>query len=251
VLYNPAENSTAAAQGVTRTLNVTGEIQILKPDRVLGLSTIEADVLAINEKGVELAGPSGMSSWRYYSPLTIRRINPNTEYVGISFSMDPNLGYPLMLETLGWTSYALLFQKKQSIDLPFQVTGQSVQILPGVKVLIEEATSQGEDYRYQLKTEFEGTVNPFAMMVSMHEGSILPGYLISEIQLLDAQGSPVNASSGSFGSSMSGSTGKATLTGHGTCSACGGVKTIRFVVVVNPYEVKIPFVLTDIPVPTF
>jgi len=249
-LYNPAENPTQAAEGVSRELAISGQIRVLDPNWVLGLSYTTADCRAIDEQGVEWATSSGMSWMRSYSSLPTRF----PRGVGLSFPMDPNRGYPLLLKEVSWSTYALLFRAKQSVDTPFQVTGQWVQIVPGVKILMEEATSQDGTYRYQFKAEFDGKSNPFTPIAIIREGQALAENLITKIQLLDAKGTPVNDAStggGVFSSSMSGSTGNATCSGSGRCSACGGVKTMRFAVAVNPYEVKIPFVLTDIPVPTF
>ena len=70
---------------------------------------------------------------------------------------------------------------------------------------------------------------------------------------LNANGVDVRSydSSGGFGSSSGGSNTDYTLSGSGSCNACGGVTTIQFQFAVDPYIEEMSYVLYDIPVPTF
>jgi hypothetical protein len=218
---------------------------------VLGISYLEADLRATTEAGAELVGSQqGSLSWRHYSPLFSFG---NYSYMTLSFPMDPNVGYPLLLKEVSWATYALLYRQDKWVDVPFQVTGQWVEIVSGVRIQLTEATSRDGIYRYSFKAEFGGSTNPFMGSVSVSQGETLPGAVISKMQLLDAKGTVINGSgtSGSFGWSMTGGSGTANCTGHGDCDSCGDVKTMRFWVAVSPYEIKLPFVLRDIPVPTF
>jgi hypothetical protein len=173
----------------------------------------------------------------------------------LSFPMDPNLGYLLLLKEVSWTTYALLCREKQSIHILGGTRGK-VQVLPGLKVGMNisgsGSSSSGDVSLYKFEVEFEGTINPFMPLTGIRDGEAIPRYLITKILLVDHKDTPVNESNWTFGQIESDS-----KTGTSTISGCLALPTfyssahIHFVVAVNPYEVKLPFVLTDIPVPTF
>jgi hypothetical protein len=246
MLYNPAEDPDLAAKGTTRTLSVAGYVNINTAGKVLGTILTASDVKAVTETGAELTGSRHMSSsWRSYSDFGIVHGQASTS---LDFPMDPNRGYPVLLKEVSWSLCALMYQQERWIDVPFQVTGQWVQLVPGIKVQFSQAVSQDGVYRYQFGGQYEGPGNPFNNHVSVHEYSPLPWYVVTKMQLLDAKGLPVKPETGS--SSMSGSAGTAACSGNGECDTCGGVKTVRFWVVTGLYEIKLPFVVTDVPVPT-
>ncbi len=243
-LQNPVEHRGMADTGVTRTLGVMAKITIDPLAKVFGTTHSVADLLAVTETGDQLAGPVRGSSYRSYSPLSL----PGYQLTSLAFPMDPNRGYPVLLKEVSWTLYALLYRQEQWTDVPFQATAQWVQIAPGIKVQFTRATSQAGAFQYEFTGRYEGPASPFMGDPSVGEGSPLPWHLVAKIEMLDAKGATIRTSYSDRGQRQS--AGSVVCSGSGEYSASGGVKTMRFRVILNPYEIKLPFVLTDIPVPT-
>jgi hypothetical protein len=249
VLYNPDVNPTMAANGPTRTLVLSGRVDVESNAKLFGLFYVEADLKAVTETGRLLTGSDQSPYGRHYTSFS----NPNSyQYVSLDFAMDPNLGYPLVLKEVSWVTYALMYQQEQWMDIPFQVTGQWIQIAPGIKVQLTQATAHDGVYRYELKGQYEGPVNPFIPIPAISSFESLPWQVVDNAQLLNDKGvaTKLSASGESIHWSASGSGGNATCSGYGECSTCGDVKTMRFRIISGLYEIKLPFVLTDVPVPT-
>lgn len=94
--------------------------------------------------------------------------------------------------------------------------------------------------------------------VHLWDDESLPPAAILSMAILNAEGRSVKDVSGgnggfSSGSSASGSRTQmtGTMSGSGSCSACGDAVTIRFTLGFNLREQEASFTLTDIPVPAF
>jgi hypothetical protein len=154
--------------------------------------------------------------------------------------------------------YALVADKFESADLAFKTTADWVELVPGLKVLVEKATVDGTRYEYQVKSQYDlrkvSYLRPFP---SLSSSAALPERIVLEMQILNEKGVPVGGAggSGAFGSGMSG-TGSGeqmnyTSSGSGTCSDCGQATTFRYRLAVKPYEREVRFVLENVPMPSF
>jgi hypothetical protein len=252
-LGNPAEDQAAA---VTRTLILSIRIPVDPLGKVFGLSNmLPVDAKAATETGAELVGQKGLPGLRTYSALSGR----NDAAMTLRFPVDPNRGYPVLLKEVSWTGYALLYRQEQWIDVPFEVTGQWVQITPGVRVKFTQAALREGTYEYVFEGQYPTQTSPFESGkpgTYAHQGGLhvyadqpLPPCVITQIELLDAEGWTIQPLA-QYTSSRHFPKGTSTCTGGGMGLHSGEVKTMRFWVLTDPYEIKLPFVLTDVLVPT-
>jgi hypothetical protein len=154
--------------------------------------------------------------------------------------------------------YALVADEFEVADLPFRVTPDWVELVPGLKVLVEKVTLEAARYEYHMKSQYDLRKvsylwrGPFASL-----SAALPERIVIEMQILNEKGVPVGGAGGSAGfASSTGGTGSGELmtytsTGSGTCSDCGQATTFRFRLAVKPYEREVRFVLENVPVPAF
>jgi hypothetical protein len=201
----------------------------------------------------------------YDAPRTIRKLTEAGQWVSelqpyhfsVSATLDPNALYPLFLSRLEWSMYALVADGFESADLPFQTTADWVELVPGLKVLVEKATVDGTRYEYQMKSQYDlrkiAYLRPFP---SLSSSGALPERMVLEIQILNDEGVPVGGSGSGGFSSSTGGTGSGeqmnyTSTGSGSCDDCGQATTFRYRLAVKPYEREVRFVLENVPMPRF
>jgi hypothetical protein len=254
-LGNAAEDQAAA---VTRTLILSIRIPVDPLGKVFGLSDmLPVDATATTETGAELIAQRGLSGLRTYSALSSR----NDATMGLRFPVDPNRGYPVLLKEVSWTGYALLYRQEQWVDVPFEVTGQWAEIVPGVKVKFTQAALREGVYEYEFEGQYDTQASPFESGtpgayahqggLNVYENQPPPLCVITQIELLDAEGWTIQPLAQYTSSHHHLPKGTSTCRGGGMGLHSGEVKTLRFWVLTDPYEIKLPFVLTDIPVPTF
>jgi hypothetical protein len=266
-LYNPIRNLTRHGPiAPDRSLSVVGVIEVTDSNGLIGLTTFPADVLALDQDGKEFYRYDGSPFMRMYqTPRTLRvpigrpgpaGLQPYSFSIGTT--LDPNAAYPVLLSRLEWSLYALAADKFETVDLPFQTTADWVELVPGLKVLVEKAAVNGTRYEYQVKSQYDvRKVSYLQPMPRRTDAEVLPEKLVLEMQILNDKGVPVGGAggSGSFGSSMGGGGSGEQMTytssGSGSCSDCGQATTFRFRLAVKPYEREVRFVLENVPVPGF
>ncbi len=178
----------------------------------------------------------------------------------LSFPVDPNVTYPAMFSKIDWTMNVLLVEETKTVDIPFEPNDAWVELTPGFEIMVEEAATEEGKYQYKLKTQYDSTKVGYLMGGSIHlwNDESLPPAAILSMAILNAEGKSVKDVSGGNGgfSSGSGASGSSTqmsgtMSGSGSCSACGDATTIRFTLGFNLYEQEASFTLKDIPVPEF
>ncbi len=247
----------------SRTLSITGEVDIIDSNNLIAFTQYVSDVLATDESEREIpSNPSG-SSMRMYqtlrtSPARAGRAASILPYTfSASMPMDPNAGYPLLIRRLEWSAYALVAGGYEAVDVPFQATQDWVQLVPGLEILVEQATVEANKYQYRIQSRYNSRQVAYLPegVSFIHEGEKLVDRMVIEIQILNAQGKPTGGETGGFGTSYTGSgSGQQktyTINGNGTCSDCGTATTFRYRFAVYPYQQDVRFVLEDIPVPGF
>jgi hypothetical protein len=134
--------------------------------------------------------------------------------------------------------HALIAESLENIDVPFEPNDAWVRLTPDVEIQVREAVCTPGSYRFSIETRPQGGGGMRPLMV----GEPLPGRIVVARQLLGPDGKPDSRPGPSFLPAPIG----------GRSSGSGGnfqIKTIRFVVAVNPTEHKIPFELAHVPLP--
>jgi hypothetical protein len=178
--------------------------------------------------------------------------------LSLNFDMDPNVGYPTWFDQIDFTVEALFTRAIRTVKIPFEASDEWIEILPGYRVQVEEATVEDETYSYRLNTrsdspESRPTSSLFRLGRDEDISNAMPKYMDMGLTFLNADGADViSISQGSSRSSSgSGSDTEYVMSGKGSCSACGGVTTIQFEFAVDPYIAQMFYQLNNIPVPTF
>jgi hypothetical protein len=247
----------------SRSLSIFGEVSIIDSNGLIAFTSVVADAFAADEDGREIPNDSGSFPMRMYRPLHLEPA-PSGLATGlrpypfsISMPMDPNAGYPKLVSRVEWSMYALVASRYEFIEMPFKATEKWLQILPGLEILVEQASAQGNKYQYRVQARVDDRQVAWLSggSVVLREGDELPDRLMLEIEILNAERKPVAGGSGGFSTSTTGSGSgderTYTTTLSGTCSDCGTATMVRYHFVVDPYEQEVRFILRDIPVPTF
>ncbi len=265
-IYNPVEQPNYSG---SRSLAVSSVVDIIDTNGIIGLSSSQRGVLVLDQSGKTLYSTSTdqPSHRTYRSPMSLASLVSSrlasrmlTQHYTTTIPMDPNLGYPTRISELEWSIDALVADTTKQVDIPFAVTTEWAELVPGLEILVEQASVEDTTYSYRIKARYDSTKVQYSggSMVSVSDTRPLPTMILISTDVLNAQGLSVRSqsTSGAFGSSSSSSGGSsnqttATISGSGSCSVCGTAATIRQVFAVSPYEKEARFVLDDIPVPSF
>ncbi len=265
-LYNPAEQPDQQTS-IDRSLSVSGEIDILDVTGLIGLATMPAQAAVFDQDGNEIyRTPSEYSRFRFYRPPRTRPTLGEggivfdlwSEHFGLTIPIDPNVGYPSQLSRIEYSIGVLVAEATETVDVPFATGVEWIELVPGLRILIEEASTSDGVYRYRTQFEYDPNLVSYNSGLTFRLGdeNVPPMALIS-VEVLDANGVSVTerSSGGAFtgGSSSSSSgglvTGTSTMTGN--CSACGEAAIIRYNFAAGLYDQEVLFILENIPVPTF
>jgi hypothetical protein len=265
-IYNPEQQSGGVA---SRSLAVSGKIDVIDPNGLMGLSTTERGILALDQNGgVIYSSSNSKPLTRFYNSPT-GLFGSSAASFGVTLPVDANVSYPSRLSKLQWSIDMLVADTTKQIDIPFAVTTEWAEVLPGLEIIVQEATVEGTTYRYRIKARYDSAkVQYSGGMVMVSPGHPLPGTALISTTVLNAQGVSVTdrSTSGIYALADIGSSSDAPMTasaiesssdtlttaimsGSGSCSGCGAATTIRQVFAIDPYEKEVPLVLEDIPVP--
>ena len=266
--YNWARQPDRDPNVLDRSIAISAEAEIVDTNGLLGLSLLPADVLVLDrDGGVFYRSEASPSFTRFYHPpghgpsfrpggALFYELQPY--HLGVTIPIDTKVEQcPTFLSQVQWSTYALVTDEVETVDVPFEETDDWFELTPGLELLIEKAVAEGTKYQYTVKARYDTNAvsYPPRTTVFVHKYRPLAEKILLEMQFLNAEGKPVGGGSGGFASSTAaaGSDGQtlATSSGSGNCSDCGQVVTIRYRIAVRPYEREIRFVLEDIPVPVF
>lgn len=176
--------------------------------------------------------------------------------VSVFFCVDLSQDLSSSLSLFQWCAYAMYAEDVIEVDVPFAPSDDWLEVMPGVEIQVTKATVECCDYTYWTKVRHAGgTVQAFDALLSPAEP--IADYLVMETSLLGAEGQPISATEDDRVS-------PAIWSGHvdstlWDTAKCGGslnvfftqaeITAIRHVIVIHPYEVKVPFTLTDLPLP--
>jgi len=257
VLSNPEEDSSASGYESQQTLSISCNLYKADLRNLISGTTFlrPSKVSAVDEQNNEYSYDDSDSFFSIHidrTPLPSFLLD-RPIHISLSFPMDPNAGYPVLLSQLSWSIKGLFAHAIRTVKVPFQASEQWIEILPGYNIFIEEAVVEEGKYSYVIKSKYEGPDTLPRSHVVLIGNEPVPQYIDMGMTFLDANGVDVRSysSGGGFSSSGSGSNNEYTLSGRGSCNACGGVTTIQFQFAVDSYIEEMLYVLYDIPVPTF
>jgi len=254
-----------------RSISVLGKIHILDANDLVGMDVSDPCVFqVVDGDGNDVYWqPSFSYHTRQYQELDyisgttvdlqtgalvpVRRLQPYD--ASVSFCLDPNQPHVTSLSSLEWYVYALYAEDLITLEVPFEVSTEWVDVSSGFQIRVEKAGLECDSYVYRTEVRQKSGVVQ-GLNDTLGFGETVADYLVVETRLLDADGEllPRNIPDPDepFWSDWVRGTvvGTASCQGELTCPACTNVASIRHVIAVHPSETKIPFVLTHISVPT-
>jgi hypothetical protein len=257
VLSNPDEDSSASGYESQQTLTISCNLYKADLRNLISETTFlrPSKVSAVDEQNNVYTNDNPDSFFHISIDTTpLPSFLPDRpEHISLSFPMDPNAGYPVLFSQVSWSTKGLFAYAIRTVKVPFQASEQWIELLPDYSIMIEEAMLEEGKYSYLIKAKYEGPDSRPSSHVFLRGDEPVPQYIDMGMTFLDANGVDVRSydGGGGFSSSGSGSGTDYTLSGRGSCNACGGVTTIQFQFAVDPYIEEMSYVLYDIPVPTF
>jgi len=265
-LYNPAVQPNGAAQGPQWSMSLVGIVDIIDPNGLIGWTTTPTSVLALDQDGNVVTSSTANDSMvrRYQQPgsWSVPAGFPSMfsmNHVYLNLPIDPNATYPDLFSRVEWTMNVLVVERSETVDIPFKASETWVELIPGMEVLVEQATVEEGKYQYRIKAQYDSTKVDYLMSASVHlwRDEMPPAAAVLKLEVLNAEGQSVRdlSNGGGFASGVGGSgvNGQMTVTatGSGSCTACGAAATLRYTLVFNMHELEAHFVMKNIPVPEF
>lgn len=269
---NPAITKNQRSAGTSERLSLSCQIEILDPNLVLGTCAtpvIEQAKDGSNADVIIMSKPGPARRSNYEAPRFIRRFStppqspkwktairstlrlsppppPRPQLVNEiqPMPMDIQLDVGLSKQAGGEISrvkgyfYALVAESLEYVDVPFKPSDDWVRLTEDMNIRLKEAQCTDSSFRFNIEVTPKNTASQPILV----EG-YLPGRMVVARQFIDQAGKPTEHFS-AFRH----------LPAHISGSGSGGgsnsqIKSIRFVIGVNPRHCKIPFVLEDIPIP--
>jgi hypothetical protein len=264
-IENPARDPEADPNGL-RQLTVQAGVELVDYENLIGIDRFEMAVVAMDQEGQEIYRTDSPSMSRSYQAtedaLQLAAFTGSADEfkLSVGIPLEADQGYPSSISRLEWSMNALIAETSTTVDIPFEVGEEWIEVVPGLEVLVAEASATEGSYIYKIQAIYDPNLASYGNTWHWHfwADEELPAALMVDMEMLNAAGEPVrgpNTSGGSGGGTSSHSTDEglieATSNGYGRCDACGDVATIRFTFALEPYEVKAQLVLEDVPVPGF
>jgi hypothetical protein len=260
-------------QQVSETLSLSYEVESLDPNLVLGICVepIIEEVTDGEGTNIELILVSSKSSNMNYEALNYRRrfvrprkpawwktairsvlrlppkaktqgrwvneLEPNRMQIGLDVGLSKRGGGDI--GRVKGHFYALVAESLEYVELPFKKSDDWVRLTPNMEIRLQDAQCTEGKFRFSTNRRPAGGAS--MRTLSVHD--YLPSRIVAERILIGKDGKPI---SHQFGIQR--------LPAHllegtnGSGSDCL-IKSIRFVIAVNPKHYKIPFVLEHIPLP--
>jgi hypothetical protein len=251
------------AQIPSRTVSVACAVTVTDPAGIIGFTSTPTGVVVLDERE-NVIHSSPRNEQRWYSPLRYTRTLQDGAWVSelqpysfpIDIPLDPNAPCPFLLDAVQWSMFALVAGQQKTVDVPFVPSKEWIELTAGLQILVEQATVSNGRYQYTIKVKYNRKKALYTMgsVIHVSPGEPAPPAVVMKMDILDAQGKPVQGQSGGAfggGGSFSGSGDEVTGTtsGSGSCSACGTAATIRYTLGLQVGEKEIHFLLENVPVP--
>lgn len=276
--FNPDKPAYGSAP--IRSIVFRGELDIVDPNGLIGLSPVAVNVSAFDEDGKSISAEDKSQSApcyvppRYTTTLWVPTGETRVEIQPHDFKIDLHMDYaapfPTSLSRIEWSMDMLLSDSFQTVDLPFAPSEVGVEVAPGLEILIKKATAKSGSYSYSAQAKYDGKkiALPVSITGSSHDSDALegrdnycwwpdpnlPDVIVTDIDVLDAQGNSLwQRGETTMGvvtdHSDSGDQRTFKWTVDGYCDTCGEAALIRFTLASEPYLKPAQFVLENVPVP--
>ena len=268
-VFNPSYTGQRDLYECGRSITVVGKVHVLDANDLVGMQVVDPDILqVVDSDGNSVAWtPLPWDPLRQYQELKYEYPMSRDTFgmpqavlqpydVLISFCVDPNQKAIRALSLFEWCAYAVYAEDVIEVDVPFEASDDWVKAAPGLQIRVTKATIECCDYTYWTEVKHPGgTVRAFDDPSSPAEP--IADYLVVRTLLLDADGNPIRATEDNrVSSAVWSECVENTLL---NTVKCGGwlltfaaeteIASIRHVIVVHPYEVRVPFAVRDLPVP--
>jgi len=193
--------------------------------------------------------------------------------VPIRLHLAPNSEAPSVLSRVHGYVYALYAEKVIKVDVPFEPVGRWVEVSPDLEILVNPTTppppgpveyEPQEDrmaprrptaplavYTYKTCVQSKTSKSVRALGDQLKDGQFFGPYAVVRTQLSDAEGNTFTFDEQwSRGEDFDGTGAYRTYCRGERRAVNNDYDTIRHVIAVNVREVKIPFTLTNVPVPS-
>jgi hypothetical protein len=134
--------------------------------------------------------------------------------------------------------YAVIAESVENVDLPFEPNDRWVRLTPTLEVQVRQASSTGSSFHCEIEPRPQ---DQFVQPLKLNDP--LPSRLVVARRLLGPDGKPKDFFDG--GASWLPLMVRAGMAG----STDGPIKTLRFVIAVNPTHRRIPFEFHQVPLP--
>ena len=271
-LRNPAV-SEGQEQEVSETLSLSCEAEILDPNLVLGTcrepmieevtdgegANIEVNPMSSRSRRMDYealryrrryVSPAKTARWKTAvrsalrlpprestRPRWVNELEPSRMQINLDVGLSKRGGGEI--GRVKGHFYALMAQSLEHVEVPFKPSDDWVRLTPDMEIQLKEAQCTERSFRFSIKKRLEGGGSIGNLTVQDY----LPGRVVVARQFIGEDGEPTEHFSGirRLPASVTGS-------GSGGGSNCL-IKSIRFVIAVNPTHHEIPFLLENIPLP--
>ncbi len=261
---NPAEEPDPNEQ---KAMTISGGVRILDDTGLIGIDDQEREIVVYDQDGVEIytsVDQRPRMNHRYETITDATRLaavmgRDNELRLALSIPIASDADYPSALSRVEWSMSVLMADEFMTVDVPFEPNEAWVELVPGLELLVEEASVEEGEYSYRLQAIYDPNLASFPTGGWWYfwNNETPPVAMMTAMDLLNAEGNPVYepGTSGSSGSSghggVSDGVGTATTSGHGRCASCGDATTIRFTFALAPYEGEARLALENIPISEF
>lgn len=260
-------------QEVSETLSLSCEVEIVDANLVLGICREPLVEEVKDGKGgdIEIGAVSSGSSFMRYEALRYRRryvtptrqprwktairsalrlsqeessrprwvneLEPSQMRIGLDVGLSKQTGGEIGV--VKGHFYVLMAESLEHIEVPFKPSDDWVHLTPDMEIRLQEAQCTERSFRFNIKTRPQDGVSMRPLSVQDY----LPNRMVVAREFIGEDGKPTQHFSGirRLPAHVSGS-------GSGGGSNCR-IKSIRFVIAINPTHHEIPFVLEHIPLP--
>lgn len=269
-IYNPAASSQGRED--LEKLSLSCEIEILDPNRVLGMCREPVIGQLTDSEGqyIDASQAQPRSALLFYQglrygPQSPRPPSPRQSEAlvqsvatlpgrprgqsGLVFELEPSRMRieldPGLCELAGGEIgrveghfYALMAESLERVEVPFEPNDNWVRLTPDLEIQVRKASHAGRSYEFEIATNPERAVS----MQPLIAGGELPSRIVVAQELIEEDGKP---RLGGLHRSL-----PAPVGGGGGGSGGGGrIEKIRYVIALNPTHHEIPFELEHIPLP--
>lgn len=256
-LYNPAERP-ESDPNTQRQLTVFAGARILDKTGLIGFRRSPPEIVAADQDGTEIYRTTwSPHSSRWYSSIDEagRFIGPGKRadelWTPLTVPIEAEQGNPLSLSRLEWTVGVLAADAYEVIDIPFEPNEAWVELVPGLEIMVAEASVEEGRYRYRIEAIYDRNVVSYESGAWRLGSDEVPATMLVKMEMVNADGEWVDDASMSGSFSGQGDLMIAKIYGSGSCSACGDVAIIRHTFALAAYELEARFVLENVPVPGF